>query len=96
MQKNEITFEELMQMREAGAIIIDVRNKRAFNENHIKGSINIPEYEINKSFQNFIKDKNIHIVFYCESGYRSETACKKVRRMGYINVYNLRGGLEAY
>lgn len=96
MAEYDITLEELKKMQLNGAIIIDVRNHREFNEGHIEHSINIPEYEINKSFVNMIKDKNIPIVLYCSSGYRSVRALKKLKKMGYLYVYNLYGGLENY
>lgn len=96
MMNYDITLDELKKMKKNGAIIIDVRNKRAYEEGHIEGSINIPEYEINSSFCNMIKDKNTKIIIYCSSGYRSIIAYKKLKKMGYNKVYNLYGGLDNY
>ena len=52
------------------------------------------EYEINNNFVNIIKNKNIEIVLYCSSGYRSIKAYKKLKKLGYNKIYNLYGGLE--
>jgi rhodanese-related sulfurtransferase len=59
MEKYDITLEELKQKQLDGAEVIDVRNKREYEEGHIEGSINVPEYEINEDFKNIIINKNI-------------------------------------
>jgi phage shock protein E len=96
MGKDEITLDELIAKQLNGAEIIDVRNNREYEESHIEKSINIPEYEINKNFEKIISDKNKEIILYCSSGYRSLDAYKKLKKMGYTNVYNLFGGLDNY
>lgn len=96
MEKYDITLEELKQKQLDGAEVIDVRNKREYEEGHIEGSINVPEYEINEDFKNIIINKNKPIIIYCSSGYRSKSAYKKLKNMGYTEVYNLYGGLENY
>jgi rhodanese-related sulfurtransferase len=35
-------------------------------------------------------------VLYCRSGQRSEAAVRRLIEEGYPEVYNLRGGLEAW
>ena len=96
MEDYDITLEELKEKQLNGAEIIDVRSKEEYNENHIEESINVPEYEINENFEKIVKDKNKPIVVYCASGYRSTKAYKKLKKMGYTEVYNLYGGLENY
>lgn len=96
MESYDITLDDLKQKQINGAVIIDVRNNREYHEGHINGSINIPEYEIDKRFVNIIKNKNTPIVLYCSSGWRSVNAYKKLKRLGYTQVFNLYGGLEIY
>ncbi len=96
MKDNDITLEDLRIKQLEGAEIIDVRSSREYKESHIKGSINIPEYEIDENFKNIVKNKDKPIVVYCSSGFRSTRAYKKLRDMGYSNVYNLYGGLDNY
>ena len=43
--------------------------------------------------KNITLDKNKQIVVYCSIGVRSEIIAKKIRALGYTNVYNLYGGL---
>ena len=53
----------------------------------------IPEYDINKK----ILDKfniNDEIILYCSTGNRSKKAKKKMEKIGYVKVYNLRDGIN--
>lgn len=75
-------------------IIIDVRNKREFSENHLNGAINIPLPDIKRKIELFVRNKDEKILVYCEYGGRSSKAVKILNDLGYINVYNLKGGLE--
>ena len=96
MTEYDITLEELLKMQKNGAIIVDVRNNREYSEGHIIGSINIAEYEIKEKFERKIPNKKAIIVLYCLSGNRSMQALKKLKKMGYMHVYNLYGGIENY
>ena len=96
METYDITLDELMEKQMNGAEIIDVRNEREYSESHIMGSINVPEYQINESFVRIVPNKNKEIVLYCSSGFRSTNAYRKLRCLGYRNVWNLYGGLENY
>jgi len=96
MEEYDITLEELKTKQLEGSEIIDVRNHREYEESHLYGSINIPEYEIDESFKQIIKNKDKSIVLYCSSGLRSTKAYHKLKKMGYENVYNLYGGLDNY
>ena len=63
--------------------------------NHLQGAVNVPLHEINQKISRYVKSKNDVIIVYCEYGGRSKKACGKLQKMGYVNVYNLDGGIEA-
>ena len=90
----DIDLETLYNMKIQGAKIVDVRSKREFEEGHIDGSINIPDYEINSKFEKLFTNYNQIIVLYCSSGERSKKVCKKLLKKGYTNVFNLYGGID--
>ncbi len=92
--KNEINFDNLKDKVSKGAILVDVRSPQEFNEGHLNGAINIPEYEIRKRIRNEIPKLNQQIVLYCQYGGRSQDTLNMMTRMGYNNVYVLKGGLE--
>jgi rhodanese-related sulfurtransferase len=36
------------------------------------------------------------VIVHCKSGVRSAAACQLLRQMGFREVYNLRGGIDAW
>lgn len=75
-------------------IVIDVRSRREFKETHLSGAINIPLSEINKNIEKYVNNKQKKILVCCEYGVRSKKAVEIIERLGYTQVYNLKGGLE--
>lgn len=94
IQENDIGVEELKEKINQGAIILDVRSKQEYQEGHIIGAINIPEYEIDNRVEREIQNKNVPVVIYCQYGSRSRNVYGKMKRKGYTNIYNLKGGIE--
>ena len=94
LQSGDITIEELKNKMSQGAILIDVRSRQEYQEGHLTGAINIPEYEIIKSIEKEIPKKNQLIIIYCQYGGRSRNVYKMMKKLGYTNVYNLYGGLD--
>ena len=92
-RQGQITIDEMKNKIKQGAIIIDVRSKQEYNEGHLPEALNIPEYEIRK-VKNKMPKLNQQIVVYCQYGGRSREAYNMLRKMGYTNVYSLKGGLE--
>ena len=93
-QENDIGTEELREKIKQGVILLDVRSRQEYQEGHIIGAINIPEYEIDRRVEQEIQNKNLPIIIYCQYGSRSRNVYDKMKRKGYTNIYNLKGGLE--
>ena len=94
MEFYEISMQELEEKQKNGAVIVDVRSLQEYDEGHIYKAINIPYYEIKKNVNNLLKNKKQEIVLYCQTGFRSKQAYKKLIKLEYKNVYNLYGGLD--
>ena len=92
----EINKQQLEKMIKQGALLLDIRSPQEFNEGHLENAILLPEYELKEKAESVLQDKQKCIIVYCSSGGRSKKAQKKLRKMGYTNVYNLNGGLENY
>ena len=87
----EVTLNEI-NLKEY--IVIDVRSRREFSEKHLENSINIPLLEIKNKINTVVNDKNRKILMCCEYGGRSAKAVNILNTLGYVNIYNLKGGLE--
>ena len=94
IQNGDITIEELKNKIAQGAILLDVRSNQEYNEGHLQGAINIPDYELRNRVQREIPKKNQLIVIYCQYGGRSRNAYSMMKNMGYTNICNLSGGLD--
>lgn len=95
IETKDISGKQLISKIIQGAILLDVRSNQEFNEGHIQGAINIPEYEINTKIEKEIPDKQQLIVIYCQYGERSKRVYMKMKKLGYNNIYNLYGGLDS-
>jgi len=72
---------------------IDVRTPQEFNEGHIEGALNINFYDEKFLEQIATHDKSKPIFVYCRSGKRSSLASKGLIKLGFIEVYDLQGGI---
>ncbi|HRO76562.1 MAG TPA: rhodanese-like domain-containing protein [Crocinitomicaceae bacterium] len=73
--------------------LVDVRTPEEFAEGHLENAVNI---NINSS--NFAKqveklDKSKPVYIYCRSGGRSRTAGATLEKMGFKEIYDLKGGI---
>lgn len=72
-------------------VFIDVRTSGEYKGRNIPQFKNIP---LGSSFDKLPKDKEIVVI--CQSGMRSSQACKQLKKQGFENVTNVRGGMSAY
>lgn len=72
-----------------GAILIDVRSKEEYDLEHLDNAINIPLNVIKSNIGEYVDNKEIDIILYCQSGNRSSQAAKILLELGYTSVYDL-------
>lgn len=79
----------------AGAIFLDARESEEYDVSHLPSAFhlgyNSPDYDQLEKI-----DKSRPVVVYCTVGYRSERAAKKLRKLGFNQVYNLYGSIYAW
>ena len=78
------------------AVIVDVRPASDFNKGHIINAINIPSNGFASQMGVLSKHKEKPIIVSCRSGAQSSSACQQLRKAGYAEVYNLKGGILAW
>lgn len=77
-------------------IILDVRTLKEVSGGKIPGSINIDYYSSDFKAKLGELDKEKPIMVYCKSGVRSGRTVKVLRELGFIEIYNLSGGITAW
>lgn len=87
---------EATQLINRGALLLDVRSTDEFKRGHIAGARNIPTEQVAGRAGEIGKNKSNPVVVVCASGARSAAACAALRRLGYTQVMNLRGGIGAW
>ncbi|MBL1225251.1 FAD-dependent oxidoreductase [Enterococcus sp. BWR-S5] len=91
---DNIQFYELKNAREAGVLLLDVRNAEELKNNGSIGEdINIPLDELRERLAELPKDKEL--IVSCQSGQRSYLAERILKNNGF-NVKNLDGAFQIY
>ncbi|MEF2784100.1 MAG: rhodanese-like domain-containing protein [Clostridium sp.] len=86
------TMEEVKQELDNNENIqlIDVREPYEYEEAHIPGAWLLPLNELEQKADNILQEDKKYYV-YCRSGQRSRTAVRKLKAIGYKDVYNIGG-----
>ena len=77
-----------------GAQLIDVREPAEHDWLSIPDSVLIPLDEVQARAGEI--DRPRKVVVHCHSGVRSAEACRRLIALGFQEVYNLQGGIEAW
>ncbi|MCF6307914.1 MAG: rhodanese-like domain-containing protein [Flavobacteriaceae bacterium] len=93
---NQQEWKELIA-NDANAVIIDCRSEYEWNDGVIENSTLLDIFD-SHGFMNeankMDKDKNVYV--YCRSGVRSVSACQILESIGFINTFNLLGGIMSW
>ena len=77
----------------AGLVVLDIRTPEEFNEVRLPGAVNIDFYAPDFADQLDGLDKSDPYVMYCRSGNRSSEAVKTMKDLGFVEVYEVDGGI---
>jgi monothiol glutaredoxin len=91
----QIGAPELKSMLDSGAAfeLVDVRTEEERAIAHIDGSRLLDRAYMD---QLLALDRDTAIVFQCHHGIRSQSAAEYCQTQGFRNLYNLRGGIDAW
>lgn len=78
------------------AAVIDVRPAADFAGGHIVNAVNVPMNGFKNQLAVLAKYKGRPIIVNCRSGAQSSLACQHLRKEGFEEVYNLKGGILAW
>ncbi|MFA5557033.1 MAG: rhodanese-like domain-containing protein [Flavobacteriaceae bacterium] len=93
---NQQEWKELLS-EDNNAVILDVRTPEEQAEGIIKNAICLDIYkpeEFISGLEKLDKTKNYYV--YCKAGGRSANACQVMDQMGFVQTYNLLGGVSLW
>ena len=79
-----------------GAVIVDVREKDEWDEEHIPDATHLSRGTIELDIEEKVPDLNALIICHCGGGGRSALAADSLQKMGYKNVRSMAGGFKAW
>jgi rhodanese-related sulfurtransferase len=75
------------------AVVLDIRDRKDFNEGRITGSVNIPLNSLKSRVNELSKHKDKQIIVVDKMGQHSAMAVKYLKEEGFTNVVRLNGGI---
>lgn len=87
---------EAVRLMNQGAVLIDVRSSGDFKAGHIGNARNVPGGEIAAGAESLARFKERTLIMCCDTGMTSGSAARHLTRLGFKQVFNLRGGLSAW
>lgn len=92
-----LTVAEAVELIDAGARVLDVREVNELEDGVIEQSASIPMSELTRDKATETLDrKGETTVVVCASGTRSKTACEQLASWGFTQAHSLEGGMNSW
>jgi glyoxylase-like metal-dependent hydrolase (beta-lactamase superfamily II)/rhodanese-related sulfurtransferase len=85
-----------VESRKQDLILLDVRERDAFEAGHIPGARLLPRGQLELRVNDELTDPTRRILVYCELGRVSTLATATLRQMGFLGAVALDGGMKAW
>jgi len=91
----EISPRELAKFKQL-PLIVDVRAEEEFFTGHIKGATNLRRERLDVMVPEIVPDRSSAILVYSAAGNQGALAAESLQKLGYLNVFSLKGGLSGW
>jgi phage shock protein E len=92
----EISPAETAEALRRGTLIIDVREKEDWDNEHIPGAVHLSRGVVELEIEDLAPELSTPIICHCGGGSRSALVAESLQRMGYTNVKSMAGGFRAW
>src|SRR4051794_14224239 len=76
------------------AAFVDVREDGEWQKGHAQKAIHLGKGILERDLETTLPDPGMEIIMYCGGGFRSILTADAAQKMGYKNVYSLKGGYK--
>jgi rhodanese-related sulfurtransferase len=92
-----VSAQELVNLvNRQDAVVVDVRDKKEFEQGHIPNAVNIPYACLASRISELSDYKEKPIVLACKMGQHAGPAGTALRKQGFVNVSRLSGGIAEW
>ncbi len=74
------------------AVLLDVREDSEWAQGHAVQAVHLGRGVLERDMEKVVPDPGTEVIMYCGGGYRSVLTADAAQRMGYKNVFSLKGG----
>jgi len=78
------------------AVMLDLRDRKEYDGGHVPNALHIPLSELASRGDELSKFTTRPLVAYCDRGNKSRSAGSALSKLGFAEVYTLRGGVRAW
>jgi len=90
----EISVEEFLRQYDSkSAVLLDIRTRQEYERGHLPGAMLIDMYAPDAGMKLMELDRSGRYYVYCHSGLRSRSVVKRMRDKGFVDSYNIHGGM---
>ena len=86
----------LTDARDPDLIVLDVRERDAYDEGHVPGARLLPRGQLELRVNDELPDPTRRVITVCEFGRISTLAAATLRELGFLRVVALDGGMKAW
>lgn len=87
------TQQAILMMNRQDPVILDASNSTDFAKGHILGAMHMPPSKLEAGNKELLKSTERPILVYCKNGQVSPQMATRLTKMGFAEVYVLKGGL---
>jgi len=78
------------------ALMLDVRETQEYEGGRVPNAVHLPLSQLAERGEEIRRFSARPVIAYCERGTRSRSAATALTKLGFAQVYTLRGGLRAW
>jgi len=83
-------------INQAKAVVVDVCEAHEYAAGHVGGAKHIPLSQLAEKLPETVRNKELPVIFVCQSGSRSGSAVRIAKGLGYAQAQSLAGGLSGW